>query len=53
MADCGLSCDGKGSVSTLVLYIVVPSILGVFFIFTGTKLFNYWGDQGMAYYKAK
>ena len=50
---CSLECDDNGSVTTLLLYILLPSIFGFLLIYLGSWFFNYFGEQGLSYYKAK
>ena len=52
--SCETPCDiDNGSLTELILLLILPSIFGILLIYLSNKIFNFWGDRGMLYYRAK
>lgn len=51
---CEEICDiDHGSVTTMILTIVLPTILGIYFIIQSKYLFEFWGlKKNLKYYRA-
>lgn len=44
MSNCEEKCDTEtGSMSELLIFLIIPTVTGIGLIILGNKVFNYWG----------